>query len=192
MFLRRKAITDHSDHDLVLLLRKGHQVALGQLWDRYAHLLYGVGMKYLKDPERSKDEVVELFAGLSEMLKKHEVQQFRPWIHTVMRNRCLQALRNDKPTGPIPNENLKATVIEDAEYGLLLEATLQQLENAITQLVPEQRNCIELFHLQQASYQQVTERTGFSLEQVRSHLQNGRRNLKIIMQRARTLAQRHG
>lgn len=192
MFLRRKAITDRSDHDLVLLLRKGHQVALGQLWDRYAHLLYGVGMKYLRDPERSKDEVVELFAGLTELVKKHEVQNFRPWIHTVMRNRCLQVLRSSKPNAALPDVDLRSTVTEDTEEGLLHEATLQQLEIAIAQLVPEQRSCIELFHLQRFSYQQVTERTGFSLEQVRSHLQNGRRNLKIIMQRARSVAQRHG
>jgi len=192
MFLRRKAITDHSDHDLVLLLRKGHQTALGQLWDRYAHLLYGVGMKYLKDPERSKDEVVELFAGLTELLKKHEVQRFRSWIHTVMRNRCLQVLRNSRPTAVIPDGMLHGTAAEDTEEDLLHEATLQQLETAIAQLVPEQRSCIEHFHLQRLSYQQVTERTGFSLEQVRSHLQNGKRNLKIIMQRARSVAQRHG
>jgi len=192
MFLRRKAITDRSDPDLVLLLRKGHQVALGQLWDRYAHLLYGVGMKYLKDPERSKDEVVELFAGLPALVKKHEVQHFKPWIHMVMRNRCLQALRNSKPSATIPNELLQTGALEDAEDIELHEATLQQLETAIAQLGSDQRSCIELFHLQRLSYQQVTERTAFSLEQVRSHLQNGRRNLKIIMQRARSTAQRHG
>lgn len=192
MFLRRKAIVDQSDQDLVSLLRKGHQSALAHLWDRYAHLLYGVGMKYLKDPERSKDEVVELFAGLTDLVKKHEVQSFRPWVHTVMRNRCLQALRNNKPIAGIPEELLQAPDTNDNGEALLHEATLQQLERAIQQLALQQRTCIELFHLQRMSYQQVTERTGLSLEEVRSRLQNGRRNLKIIIERARSVTQRHG
>jgi RNA polymerase sigma-70 factor (ECF subfamily) len=180
MFLHRKAITSESDEDLVRLLREGHRSALGDLWDRYAELLYGVGMKYLKDPERSKDEVVELFAGLKELLMKHEVQRFRPWVHTVMRNRCLQVLRNEKRTVAIPEDLHREPDTEDA---LLHEAELQALEQAITQLAPDQQACVRCFHLERRSYQEVAEHTGLAVEQVRSNLQNGRRNLRLILQR---------
>lgn len=183
MFLRSKATAHANDEDLVRLLREGHQSALGMLWDRYAHLLYGVGMKYLKDTERSKDEVVELFAGLKDLVKKHEVQRFRPWVHTVMRNRCLLALRNTKSTAAIPEELLHAVDPQDHEDAVLHEATLQQLEHAIGQLNNDQQRCVRLFHLERMSYQQVVESTGLPLEQVRSHLQNGRRNLRLILQR---------
>lgn len=181
MFLRRRSIALHTDEDLVRLLREGHRSALGDLWDRYAELLYGVGMKYLKDTERSKDEVVELFAGLKDLVVKHEIVRFRPWVHTVMRNRCLQVLRKNLPEREIPDDLLKAD--EQGEERVLHEATLQQLEQAITGLNKEQQQCIRLFHLAELSYQQVAERTGFSIENVRSHLQNGRRNLRLILQR---------
>lgn len=181
MFLRRKAITTHSDEDLVRLLREGHRSALAELWDRYAELLYGVGMKYLKDIERSKDEVVELFASLKELVAKHEIARFRPWIHTVMRNRCLQALRKERPKAAIPDELIHAE--EDDDESTLREASLQQLELAITRLNMEQQACIRHFHLEGKSYQQVSDLTGMAVEQVRSHLQNGRRNLRLLIQR---------
>jgi len=192
MFLRHKAIASESDEDLVRLLREGRRSALGHLWDRYAHLLYGVGMKYLKDPERSKDEVAELFASLSDLVKKHEVQVFRPWVHTVMRNRCLQVLRNARSSIAIPDELMQAPAADTNEEAALHEATLQQLEKAIGELNVEQQLCIRTFHLERQSYQQVAERTGLTLEQIRSHLQNGRRNLRLILTRARNAgSQRH-
>ncbi|MBL7939934.1 MAG: sigma-70 family RNA polymerase sigma factor [Flavobacteriales bacterium] len=191
MFLRRKAIASESDEDLVQLLREGHRSALGHLWDRYAHLLYSVGMKYLKDPERSKDEVAELFAGLSGLVKKHEVKTFRPWLHTVMRNRCLQALRNAKPSVAIPDELMHAQTTDAYDDAVLHEATLQQLEQAIGELNAEQQLCIRTFHLERLSYQQVAERTGLSTDQIRSHLQNGRRNLRLILTRARNAGSQH-
>ncbi len=183
MFLRRRTIATLNDEDLARLLREGHQSALGDLWDRYAQLLYGVGMKYLKDPEHSKDEVVELFAGLRDLLIKHEVGSFRPWVHTVMRNRCLQALRKSRPTAALPEQMLHNTEANDHNDAVLHEATLQALEQAIDELAPDQRMCIRSFHLERKSYQDVAAHTGFSVEQVRSHLQNGRRNLRLILQR---------
>ncbi len=181
MFLRRKANPSTSDEELVLALRGGHQLALGHLWDRYAHLLLGVGIKYLKDPEVARDAVVELFTTLPDLLKKHEVERFRPWVHTVMRNRCLLVLRNAKRQVSIPEQLLSEDGVEVAEEAALHERTLQQLERAIEELNETQRTCIRLFHLERLSYQETAQRTGFDIEQVRSHLQNGRRNLRIIL-----------
>lgn len=182
MFLRRKQPHAASDAELVTALCDGHRSALGHLWDRYAQLLYGVGMKYLKDPDRSKDMVVELFTALPELLGKKPVERFRPWVHTVMRNRCLMLLRSDHRIHSTVSEQLEAEVDDDA---VLLESSLQQLEEAITHLNEAQHTCIRLFYMERHTYHQCAERTGFSTEQVRSHLQNGRRNLKLLLERMR-------
>lgn len=182
MFLRRRTRIDQTDEALVDRLKAGDQAALAVLWDRYAQLLFGVGMKYLRDPERSKDAVMELFGGLQVLLDRHEVRVFRPWVHAVMRNRCLMLLRADQRPGT--QVEALADVPQDAsEEAVLHEHDLQRLEGAVEQLVPGQRACIQAFYLDRLSYQDVAARTGFSVEQVRSHLQNGRRNLRILLQR---------
>ena len=179
MFLRRKRTSEQKDEDLVEQLRDGHQASLGVLWDRYAHLLFGVGMKYLRNVEESRDTVMELFTALPDLLRRHQVERFRPWVHTVMRNRCLMRLRGqgretDAPPPDVADEDLRGEV-------LLREASLQKLEASIAVLKEEQRTCITLFHLEGLTYAEVATRTGFSLEEVRSHLQNGRRNLRLML-----------
>lgn len=181
MFLRRKTITPLSDEDLVTRVKNADRSALAALWDRYAQLLFGVCMKYLRDTEAAKDAVVDLFAALPGLLMKHEVKTFRPWVHTVARNHCLMRLRKHDPHARL--EEVPDALAEGEGEEHLREAELQRLESAIEQLPEGQRACIRLFHLERNDYRATAERSGFSVEQVRSHLQNGRRTLRIILQR---------
>ncbi len=182
MFLRRKTIEALSDEDLVANVKNGQQASLAALWDRYAHLLFGVSMKYLKDTEQAKDLVTTFFGDLPGLLAKHDVKSFRPWVHTVVRNRCLMQLRKHQPDARLDDQ--PEPLEESADDAALHEATLKQLESAITELNEVQRTCIQFFYFERLSYEQTAERTGSSVEQVRSHLQNGRRNLRLLLKRA--------
>lgn len=180
MFVQNATTDARSDEELFAALRSGDRKALAPLWERYAYLLYGVAMKYLKNTDRAKDQVMETFADLPALAAKHEVRAFRPWIHQVVRNRCLMALRRKDPHVALHAEP-EAPSDELGERALR-EASLQALEEAILQLSAGQADCIRLFHLHGKSYRQVAEQTGFTVERVRSHLQNGRRLLRIILE----------
>lgn len=181
MFIRRPDSGIPSDEELLAQLRSGKRRALAPLWDRYAHLLFGTAMKYLKDTDRAKDLVMALFTDLPALAAKHEVRAFRPWVHTVARNRCLMELRNRDPHVDLPGEPIAE--VSDADEAVLREATLQALEAAINQLPEGQATCIRLFHMERKSYAEVAQATRLTADQVRSHLQNGRRKLRIILER---------
>lgn len=177
MFLRRKDHKTLSDLELIAESRKGNKQAVGVLFDRYAHLLLGVGLKYTKDKERSKDLVMDLFEELEVLIKKHEIRNFKSWLHTCMRNKCLIALRQEKKMKKL---EIKDEILEqEVDSKELKEAELENLEQAIERLKEGQKECIKLFYLQRNSYERVAELTGLSVAQVRSNLQNGRRNLRI-------------
>lgn len=180
MFLRRRDTGTATDEELARCVANGDAAALGRLWDRYAHLLFGVAMKYLKDSARAKDLVTGLFEKLPARLAAHPVERFRPWVHTVARNDCLQELRRTRTGAALP-EATTDHAQEEREEAALREADLQRLEAAIAQLREPQRSCIALFHLQRQSYQRTAAQLGLTIEQVRSHLQNGRRNLRLIL-----------
>ena len=76
---------------------------------------------------------------------------------------------------------------EDWHHKIEQEQLLNQLEVALAQLNYEQRTCIELFYLQNLTYQQIAVKTNYSLLQVKSHIQNGRRNLKIKIEALRNV-----
>jgi RNA polymerase sigma factor (sigma-70 family) len=156
---------------------------VGELYKRYTHLVLGVCVKYLKDREEAKDAVMQIFEKLMEDLKKHQVANFKSWLHMVARNHCLMKLRNKNIPLPIDDVQEKAdNVVEFGSYSHHstddTEIQLTHLEEGISQLEDDQRKCVELFYLKEQSYKEVADATGFSLNQVKSYIQNGKRNLK--------------
>jgi RNA polymerase sigma factor (sigma-70 family) len=63
------------------------------------------------------------------------------------------------------------------------EQLRDKIRQAIRILKRPQRRCFCLFYIQQKSYQEIAEITGYSYDAVRSHIQNGRRKFKLIMKR---------
>jgi len=57
-----------------------------------------------------------------------------------------------------------------------------KLKEAMTSLNREQGLCVTLFYLEEKSYKEVVEITGFSSNQVKSYIQNGKRNLKLYLE----------
>ncbi|UAY51119.1 RNA polymerase sigma factor [Ferruginibacter albus] len=156
---------------------------LGILLQRYTLLLLGVCMKYLKNEEEAKDAVQQIFLKVISELHKYKVDYFKSWLYMVAKNYCLMQLRNkDKQFKEIKENLLNAPDEEIKNAVLEKDTTLNNMESALEQLNAEQRECVTLFYLQKKSYQEITGITGYSLLQVKSYIQNGKRNLKIMLQ----------
>ena len=173
--------SDSSDEALIAAYKKTEDTAyIGHLFDRYMQLAFLVCMKYLKDEEESRDTAMQVFEQLIEDLKRHEVKIFRFWLHTILKNKCLGILAKKQKNPFVRAEAIEKllaeSVSEDAEEKAIL---LDYLPAALEKLNEEQKICIDLFYLQQKSYKEITEMTEFDLNKVKSHIQNGKRNLKI-------------
>ena len=158
---------------------------LGILLERYTLLLLGVCMKYLKNEELARDSVQQIFLKAITELQKYRVEYFKSWIYMVAKNHCLMQLR-DRP-GKITVE-VKETIAAESEEPdkedlLLNEKTYDYLGEALKELNPDQQLCVTLFYIEKKSYQQITEQTGYTMMQVKSHIQNGKRNMKILIEK---------
>ncbi|MBA3647981.1 MAG: sigma-70 family RNA polymerase sigma factor [Chitinophagales bacterium] len=165
----------------------GDNHLVGILFTRYTHLVYGVCLKYLNSEEDSKDVTIEIFEKLLKDLKIHDIENFKAWLYSVAKNHCLMKFRSDKrriELRPDLHEDLVNLMEWNAELHLedkVNETRLSELDKAIRALNADQRICIELFYIQEKSYEQITEETGFTFKQVKSFIQNGKRNLKISL-----------
>jgi RNA polymerase sigma-70 factor (ECF subfamily) len=173
-----------TDHELLERYYENHENRyMGALLERYTLLLFGVCMKYLKNEEEARDAVQQVFVKVITELKKYRVAYFKSWIYMVARNYCLMKLRqNGNRTleideRRIPEEEYRQNVLVEKE--ILLEA----MNASLPELSPEQELCVTLFYLENKSYQEIVEKTGFTIMQVKSHIQNGKRNLRILMDR---------
>ena len=170
--------------------RLNDKLFVGILYKRYAHLVLGLSIKYLKDQDEAKDAVMHIFEKLMSDLLKHEVQYFKSWLYTFSKNHCLMILRGKQ--SKLKKEidiQIHADSFMETESGMHQnkaaekEVQYTQLEKAIEELNEDQRKCIELFYLKEKSYNEIVAITGYSINEVKSFIQNGKRNLKIKLEK---------
>ena len=173
-----------TDSELLAAFREsGDRSLLGVILERYTLLLLGVCMKYLKDEEAARDMVQQVHLKALTEWEKYPVAYVKSWLYTVARNECLMRLRSS--SGRIADLDSVLEGLQDDPSSLELlrekDARLESIEAALALLPEQQRICIERFYLEDRSYREISESTGFSVKEVKSHLQNGKRNLRIIM-----------
>lgn len=184
--MKRVPYNDMTDAELLQRFHQEKQSEwIGLLLQRYTLLLFGVCLKYLKDEDEAKDAVQQVFLKVLTEVDRFKITYFKAWLYTVAKNHCLMQLREKqgKKIGgltdsmALQHEDLKLFDLKEDETTYLF------LEQALQELTPEQQDCIRLFYLHKLSYQQVSEKTGYSLLQVKSYIQNGKRNLKSIIEK---------
>lgn len=177
----------HEDDELLLqrFQHSGSQQALATLYTRYTELVYGVCVKYLKDQALAKDAVMDIYHHLLQKLPGQQVDSFRPWLYAVAKNHCLGLLRKEQKNFII-DFNTEFMQLEDFSHldsVLDREEEFLRLENCIKNLPPQQKKVIESFYFESKCYHEISAITGHEWDKVRSLIQNGRRNLKICMEK---------
>ncbi|RLD24845.1 MAG: RNA polymerase subunit sigma-24 [Bacteroidetes bacterium] len=187
-----KNINQKTDLELIARYKQSNDLeVLGILYNRYIHLVYGVSLKYFKNPDESQDAAMQVFEKLIESLKKHDIQNFKSWLHVTTRNHCLMELRSRKTRGIRSDADL--SLVSDMEFTTTahhnnetsIENDLTLMKLCIEKLPEEQKRCIELFYLEQRSYKEVSLLAEFELKKVKSFIQNGKRNIKNCIEKNR-------
>ena len=186
-FLRMTS-TPETDEELLTLYRNsGRTDYFGRLYDRYIPLVYGLCLKYLKDEDEAQDAVMQLFEELVPKVLKHDIQTFRTWLYTVSRNHCMQILRHKERMVQV---EFKSDFMESDEVLYLLDEEddngehIQALQHCMEKLTEQQRMSIIYFFNEGLSYADIVDTTGYPLAKVKSYIQNGKRNLKICIEKA--------
>jgi RNA polymerase sigma-70 factor (ECF subfamily) len=178
-----------SDAELIKeFVLSGDLEILGTLYSEYMHLVYGVCLKYLKGREESMDAVMQIFEKLITEVPKQEIHNFRSWLHVVTRNFCLMKLRSQKSEDE-KMQNWIADTRIFMESGHDLHPIDEEnpemdkaLQDCIDRLKDEQKECIMMFYFENRSYIEIAGDLGLDEKKVKSHLQNGKRNLKICLE----------
>lgn len=188
-------MTEHTDiqklTDLELInfyKSENDKSIIGELFKRYVKFVFAICMKYFKNSTKSEEAVMQIFEKLFTYLLKHHIENFKSWLHVVTKNHCLQTLKNEsyqlkkkkeiKYSADIFMENQQSLYHNNEEDS---EDKLNQLQKALENLSKEQKTCIDLFYLQEKCYDEVAEITGYNMNQVKSYIQNGKRNMKIFL-----------
>jgi len=180
---------EKSDEILLEAFRSsGDLEILGELYGRYMHLVYGVSLKYLMDRNDAQDAVMQIFEKLITELPRHEIRNFKSWLYVLTKNHCLMQWRA-RQTAEKRNDSYKIEqeFMESEEEMHPIDRDDNKLEKAlkdcVEKLKDEQKMCIELFYYQKLCYQEIADRLKINEKKVKSYLQNGKRNLKICLEK---------
>ena len=178
-------ISKLSDEELLLSHKSsGKNIYIGELFNRYLPLIYGVCLKYLKDADNAQEAIIQLFDNLLFNIEYYEIDSFRLWIYNVTKNHCLQILRNEEQSIMVDFDD---NDIESAKIISLIDQAFEEhpylLMDCLNKLPEKQRVSISYFYIDELSYAEIVEKTGYTLKNVKSYIQNGNSNLKICLEK---------
>lgn len=178
-----------TDEELALnYFNTGDKELVGLLFEKHVKTVFGVCLFYFRDKDVAKDAVMQIFEKLITELKKTEVKNFKGWLSFVVRNYCISEIRKNKNKYRLPESYLEfelneTTVGEEEKVlGVSDEVMMDHMQTCLSELKDNQKVCVELFYLKGQSYQQICDKTNFSLNEVKSFIQNGKRNLKLLIE----------
>ncbi|MEA1874490.1 MAG: sigma-70 family RNA polymerase sigma factor [Bacteroidota bacterium] len=190
VILLSSARMNEADQTLIKMYRETEDKALiGELFNRHSGFVLAVCMKYVQDTALAEELTVEIFESLFKKLKKHKVDYFKTWLYSVAKNHCLLHHRSAntfrKHKGLFQQEQDGFMESEESMY--LSEENkkvneAKDVQNALEQLKPEQKICVELFYIENKTYEEISRESEYNIKKVKSYIQNGKRNLKLILE----------
>lgn len=187
MWLFKKKEFESDEQLIGAYKQSGDTAVIGELFEKHVRTVYGACLFYFRDKADAQDAVMQIFEKLIVELKRKDVINFKGWLSFVVRNHCITLLRQNK-TKYTFKENyhgfeyeLNSEEEENYIMGITNDQLIQQLPQYINELNEKQKKCIELFFLKDHSYQQISDLTGYSVNEVKSYIQNGKRNLKQVI-----------
>ena len=185
-FLRPSPPASQTDEQLLAeYVRSGDTRHLGLLYERYMPMVYGVCLKILKDSGKSEDAVMAIYEELTRKLQVHEVESFRGWLYVLARNHCLMEWRKNqrRPTDLHPPEDMSRYDAVEQAFEFELPQGGAPLEKCLGELPAHQRQSVEMFYFEDKSYKEIADLLAEEVGKIRSYIQNGRRNLRICMEK---------
>jgi RNA polymerase sigma factor (sigma-70 family) len=185
-FFTRPRKPDNADDEQLLrnYQQSGDLAVLGGLYEKQVPLVYGVCLKYLQDEEKAKDAVMGIFEELVDKVRQHEIKKFRSWLYVLSRNYCLMQLRSGKKIETVNLDDVMEFSVFPHPDSDNREEAMIALEKCMAKLPPAQKQSVGLFYLKEQCYREIATVTGFSLNEVKSYIQNGKRNLKICLEKS--------
>lgn len=173
-----------TDEELLLLYKQSEALEyIGEVYQRYIPLVYGLALKYFKSQEEAQDAVMDIYEIIVQKINGSNVKNFKPWLYAVSKNHCLYSIKQNKR---IIRVDFEDSFMENEEYFTLFdvaqtEEEMKALEYCMRQLSEEQRISIQYFYLEEHSYIDIMNKTGYALNKVKSYIQNGKRNLRTCI-----------
>lgn len=160
--------------------------AFDALYRRNRRMVYGTCLRYLRDREAAEDACHDVFLQAYQQFDSLRGDVFSPWVRRIAINHCLNRQRH-----AATRRRIEPTLVRDFDQGradashaaAAARDDLRIAAELVRGLSPKQRLVFLLRHVEQLAYDGIAEVTGLPFDEVRSALQNARRNFRLGWER---------
>jgi RNA polymerase sigma-70 factor (ECF subfamily) len=175
-------LRERSDEDLLLEVGEGGREALSILFQRHARSVFNVAQRILKDNSEAEDLLQELFLFVFQKARLFDARKgaAASWIiqmayhRAIDRRRYLQS-RQHYNAQELNEERLHST---NGQVSINEIAGRQLLHRLRAELSEGQRQTLELHFFEGYSFQEIAERTGQTIGNIRNHYYRGLERLR--------------
>ena len=169
------------DEVLVKRVASGDERALSDLYDRYAGLVYGSGMRLLGDRGTSEELVQDVFTSVWKNAAGFDPARarFATWLYRITRNRATDLIRRRRARVRTVGGETQPEQGEEDPTGELSRSF--DVASALSRLSPTHREVLILAYFQGLSQSEISRRTDTPLGTIKSRTTAALRALRDTM-----------
>ncbi len=148
-----------ADKELFSLIKKGDSLAFRYLFDTYADVLFNYGLKITPNKELIKDSIQEVFRIIWEKRNQINIQHsLKYYLFSMFRRELIRKLKQNRTT-PLNGQeegfdvSIESKIILDETQ----QASREELQYAIKQLTPRQKEIVFLRYYENLQYEEIEE-----------------------------------
>ena len=182
----RRDLAHLSDEALLALASRADEAALGELYDRYGRVAYGLALRVVRDRALAEDAVQEAFLAVWRSAGSFLAEQGKPstWILTLVHRRAVDLVRREERRRAEPLEAVAQPTGEATDEEAWLRAQRQVVQEALRKLPHDQREALELAYYGGFTQSELAERLGQPLGTIKSRMFTGLRRLRELLAEA--------
>ena len=175
-------IMTSSDENIILEYKvtKNKRI-LAPLFKKYNEKLFGVAFYYLHERESAMDAVMEAYEVVFKTIDTKDITYYKGWLMSICKNICLKKIRDEKKFSELKDNS--DISVENEDEAVYSNETIEKILEFIPRLKENQRVCIEDFYLKGKSYDDISTSYEMTFKEVKSYIQNGKRNLKVMFEK---------
>ena len=175
------------DDELIALVLRRQEAALGMIYDRYGRLVYTIALRITGDRETAEEVVQDVFQNVWQTAGSYRpgAGAFSSWLLSIARHRAIDATRSKRERARGREETLGSDVPTAEDFGVERAVARSGLRDtvraALQQLPPGQRQAIELAYYGDLTRAEIAERLGEPLGTIKTRLRLGLLKLRDLL-----------
>jgi RNA polymerase sigma-70 factor (ECF subfamily) len=179
-----------SDEAVVALVGRGEDSALGELYDRFGRVAYGLALRVLRDPTLAEDAVQDAFVDVWRSAGRFlpERAKASTWILTFVHRRAVDLVRREQRRRTEPTEQ-PPRAAEPADEAVWLRLERERVQEALRTLPDQQREALELAYYGGFTQSELADRLGQPLGTIKSRMFSGLATMRDLLSDEETIGE---